>query len=155
MLDQSPSRRRAPALPRRQSVRGERVPGRRPRANSIPTAQSGNLHALWDGLPGRGFDEGDVERRRRAIADHDSFDLWGRRARRAFDSTATVDPLAENRAYGRRYVYTNACLGPVRAAIEGRAAELPRIRLSEDYLQQAGALARVRAGMSGHRLAKT
>ena len=32
-------------------------------ANSIPTKQSKNMHALWDGLLGREFNEGDVNRR--------------------------------------------------------------------------------------------
>ena len=33
------------------------------RANAIKTKQSGNMHSLWDGLLGRRFDEGDVNRR--------------------------------------------------------------------------------------------
>ncbi len=41
-------------------------------ANSIPTKQGRNMHALWDGLLGNSYDSGDVRRRMKEITSNSS-----------------------------------------------------------------------------------
>ncbi|MEZ6146922.1 MAG: hypothetical protein R3B91_16195 [Planctomycetaceae bacterium] len=54
---------------------------------------------------------------------------------------------------GRKYVYTHEILTPVTVASRGFVEEVEQINLSEIYLKDAGALARVRAATAAHRLA--
>lgn len=118
-------------------------------ANSIKT-QAGNLHSLWDGLLGRRFDEGDVRRRRLEITDSSELTLAGRLAAR---ETRPMSWIKGSRKWAKLAVYTTEVLGPVRAVSNGLADSLPVIDLSQEYLQKAGEVAKIRAAMAGYRLA--
>ncbi|TWT35581.1 S1/P1 Nuclease [Posidoniimonas corsicana] len=120
-------------------------------ANEIKTRQSGNLHALWDGLLGRRFDEGDVERRRESIVNGDGVKPFKRLLQRR-----VKDPplkwLMESRKFGISEVYDPEVLRPIQAVVDGKAETLPQLDLSDAYLKQAGAMARMRALFAGYRL---
>ncbi|HEY4261326.1 MAG TPA: S1/P1 nuclease, partial [Schlesneria sp.] len=89
-------------------------------ANSIPTKQFKNLHALWDGLLGPFFDAGDVQRRERSIiADRAN---W-QEAQSAAKSSNGLDPLrwlSESAELGRSHVYTKEIMTPVEAVAKGK-----------------------------------
>ncbi|HBE71250.1 MAG TPA: hypothetical protein DDW52_24145 [Planctomycetaceae bacterium] len=145
-------------------------------ANSIKTVQSGNLHALWDGLLGRNFDEGDVNRwirdqrnelakLREAMGEFTQA-LGGRRER--WDETAWID-VNEWISEGRQLasiVYPYELRREIRAYGKNNTP-LPKQDMKSylvsaeytdyfgaeaHYLQLAGAVARVRAHMAGKRL---
>ena len=121
-------------------------------ANSIAVVQGNNLHALWDGLLGKRYDEGDVERRLKKISDN-SMAV----GQEAMNRPATLDPLtwlSESREHAVALVYTSEVLGPVNAAHEGLVDAVPKIDLTDEYLKRAGAFARVRAAEAAIRLAK-
>jgi len=122
-------------------------------ANSIPVVQSKNMHALWDGLLGQRFDEGDVARRLAEIIGNAQTMEAGQAAIKRTDTLNPLIWLEESREFSRQFVYRPEVLGPIQAAADGRAEAVPGIDLSEEYLQQAGALARVRAAEAGYRLA--
>ncbi len=121
-------------------------------ANSIPTKQKNNLHALWDGLLGGNYNEGAVARRLQDIQDDP---LCQASVEAAKTQTATLDSLtwlAESRAASKEYVYTREILSPVEGVMR-EAGELPVLYLSETYLERAGKLAQLRAAAAGYRLA--
>lgn len=122
--------------------------------NEIKLRNGRNLHALWDGLMGRRYDENRVRREVLEI-------LSDQELVAAASSRAQGEPLAnvsqwllEGQRLGREHVYTNEVLAPVRAVSEGRTESLPEIRVSEEYLQRAGRVARLQACTAGHRLAR-
>ncbi|TWT98204.1 S1/P1 Nuclease [Botrimarina colliarenosi] len=118
--------------------------------NEIKLLNGRNLHALWDGLLGPRFDEGDTDRRlTEIITDEDLIELGD-------ISFEEVDPLlwlAESREVVRMVVYTAEVVAPVRAVSGGKASQLPPIRLSQEYLKAAGVVATLRADEAGYRLA--
>ncbi len=120
-------------------------------ANLIKT-QAGNLHSLWDGLLGRRFNEGDVRRRQLEIVNNKKLML---NSKTMTNGKILKSPvwIAESRGWAKRYVYTTEVMGPIRAVSNGLAQSLPKLSLSEDYLQQAGETAQIRAAMAGIRLA--
>ena len=119
-------------------------------ANSIPTKQSKNLHALWDGLLGTRYDAGDIARRAKEIkADNESWQA-------AEASGANLEPLtwlAESAAFGKSNVYTPEVLAAVEAAQRSGAPKVEVVDLPESYLKAAGALAQKRAAFAAFRLA--
>ena len=122
-------------------------------ANSIPTKQSRNMHALWDGLLGPSFSEGGIRRRRREIIANR--DLIGD-AKKAAAQPGGLDPLtwlAESSELARTFVYTSEVMEPIEAVERGFVPVLERIDLSEAYLKAAGDLARKRAAYAAYRLA--
>jgi hypothetical protein len=85
---------------------------------------------LWDGLLGKRYDEGDVNRRLKEIADK-SMAV----AQEAMNKPATLDPLtwlSESREHAIALVYTSEVLGPVNAAYEGLVNALPNIDLTDE-----------------------
>lgn len=119
-------------------------------ANSIPTRQGKNLHALWDGLLGPKFDAGDIRRRSKDIMASSSWEA----ARQDIAAHNCLDPLhwlAESAAYGKSHVYAPEVLAAVEAAARG-SKTVETVDLSKEYLREAGALARVRAAFAAHRL---
>lgn len=122
-------------------------------ANSIKVKQGHNLHSLWDGLLGRRFDEGDVNRRLAAI---NADDEMPERARRydALDTAIRSEWLAESEKYAVFCVYPKEVLQHVKAVQRGLTGELPVIELSDSYLKTAGRVAQLRAYQAGFRLAK-
>ena len=120
-------------------------------ANSIPTKQSKNLHALWDGLLGPRFDAGDIRRRAKEIMKSDA---WTD-AREDLESDICLKPqtwLSESSAYARSHVYAPEVMAAVETAAKG-GQKVETVDLSEEYLKAAGRLARVRAAFAAHRLA--
>jgi len=123
-------------------------------ANSIPTKQMKNLHALWDSLLGPKFDAGDVGRRRREILGNPDL---AADAKRAADEVDGLDPLTwinESSELARLWVYTDEVIEPIEAVERKLKPKLTMIELSEEYLKAAGALAQKRAALAGYRLAK-
>lgn len=118
-------------------------------ANSIPTRQSRNLHALWDGLLGNSYDAGDIARR--ALEIERNSDTW-EAARAAGANRAPLEWLAESSEYGRSHVYTPEVLDAVEAARRAGADKVAQVDLPERYLKAAGALAQKRAAFAAHRL---
>lgn len=122
------------------------------RANSIPTKQRNNLHALWDSLLGPSHDAGDIRRRSREISA--DVDLWDA-AKQAAEAKRGLEPLtwlAESAEYGKTHVYTGEVLAAVKAA-EQDSGKIETVDLSEKYLKAAGDLAKRRAAFAAVRLA--
>lgn len=113
-------------------------------ANSIPTKQSKNMHALWDGLLGRDFSEGGVNRR---IAEIEKVEY-------AFGITNPEQWLQESRDYAKTDVYTPEVLEPITVAMRAKSKTIAELDLSEAYLKNAGAVAQVRAKLAAARLAE-
>jgi hypothetical protein len=108
------------------------------------------MHALWDGLLGEWFDEGDVQRRTAEIAADRELTM------RAKAAAMNLDPLSwleESRHHGTTHVYAPEVLQAVTAVSRGLTQEVLPVDLPDQYLRRAGALARVRAAEAGHRLA--
>lgn len=123
-------------------------------ANSIPTKQSKNLHALWDGLLGSQYDAGDIRRRCETIrGDAARWQDAGAAAKKE-DGLNPLTWLAESSEAGRSHVYTPEVLAPVEAVSRGLTPKVTVTELSEDYLKNAGDVARKRAAFAGHRLAQ-
>jgi hypothetical protein len=122
-------------------------------ANSIPTKQKNNMHALWDSLLGERFDEGVMNRRVQWIVGKARYKELGAEV---LVRPKTLDPLtwlAESREHSKHVAYTPEVLGPVKAAMDSPLAELLSINFSDAYLKQAGNLAQHRAAEAGYRLA--
>lgn len=122
-------------------------------ANSIPTKQTKNLHALWDSLLGDRYEPGDIRRRCELIR---TDTVRWHQAKLAAHRSDGLDPqvwLSESVALGKSHVYTPEILGPVDATARGLTAKVETIELSDEYLKAAGELARVRAAFAAHRLA--
>ncbi|MBL9163066.1 MAG: S1/P1 nuclease [Planctomycetaceae bacterium] len=121
-------------------------------ANSIPTQQKNNMHALWDGLLGGNYNEGTMNRRVESLEGEPEYGAIGKAALAKSNALDPLIWLSESREASREYAYTHEVLGPVKAILE-EGGELPKIYFSESYLQQAGKLAQLRAAEAGHRLA--
>ncbi len=122
-------------------------------ANSIPTKQSKNLHALWDGLLGSQYDAGDIHRRCGVIREDSA--RWATAAAAAKNPNG-LNPLtwlSESAEVGRSHVYTPEVLEPVQAVARGLTTIVATTDLSDNYLTSAGDAARNRAAFAGHRLA--
>jgi len=123
-------------------------------ANSIPTKQSRNMHALWDGLFGNRYDAGDIRRRWAAIkADSVTWNVAKEAAAKA-DGLQPLTCLSESAEFGRTNVYTPEVLESVQAVARGLTPTVATVDLSEAYLKAAGEVARKRAAFAGHRLAR-
>ncbi len=119
-------------------------------ANSIPTKQGRNLHALWDGLLGDRYNAGDVARRSREI--RGDRQTWAA----AEAAGTTLEPLqwlAESSGFGRTHVYSAEVLDAVDAARRAGAEKVETVDLPGAYLKAAGGLAQERAAFAAHRLA--
>ena len=119
-------------------------------ANSIPTKQGRNLHALWDGLLGGRYDAGDVARRAKEIKGDNT--TWTS-AEAASKSLEPLEWLIESSEFGKSHVYTPEVLSAVEAAQRAGAEKVEVVDLPETYLKAAGSLAQKRAAFAAHRLA--
>ena len=121
-------------------------------ANSISVKQGRNLHALWDGLLGGRYGEGAINRRLAEITSDKQLVNYGRKAvGQSMDGLAWVE---ESRATAKQAVYTQEVMGPITAVDRGLSEGVGQVYLSEDYLKNAGKVARVRAAQAGYRLAE-
>lgn len=112
-------------------------------ANSIPTKQSKNMHSLWDGLLGRDFSEGGVNRR---IVEIQKVEF-------TFGITNPEQWLQESRNAAKADVYAPEVLEPITVAMRAKSKTINEIDLSEAYLKNAGSVAQVRAKLAAARLA--
>ncbi len=122
-------------------------------ANSIPTKQSKNLHALWDGLLGSQYDSGDIRRRCGVIRAESSRWTAAEAAAKKENGLNPLTWLSESAEVGRSHVYTPEVLEPVQAVARGLTTTVAVTELSEGYLTSAGDVARKQAALAGHRLA--
>lgn len=117
------------------------------KANSIPTKQSRNLHALWDGLPGNRYDAGDIDRRVGEIKHN------VRRTDENEEAVQSLEPLqwlAESSGFAKSHVYTSDVLDALDAAKRARSPVVEIVDLPETYLKDAGILAVQRAAFAHH-----
>lgn len=116
-------------------------------ANSIKTKQSGNLHALWDGLLGRSFSESDVNRRMKEI-EGVAFVM------NSYQAQSIQGWLDESRREAMRFVYDSEVLDHISVAARSKSTEIDTLDLSSTYLRGAGRMAQVRAKLAAARLGK-
>jgi hypothetical protein len=107
------------------------------------------MHALWDGLLGRGFDLADTRRR--------IFEITGDQelvanAKHEGEWKEPQTWLAESRTAATSYVYTQNVLDNLKASV-GIQKGNP-INLDEAYLKMAGRVAQQRAIQAAQRLAE-
>jgi hypothetical protein len=122
-------------------------------ANSIPTKQRQNMHALWDQLLG---DEFAQRTNRRRFAEITSSPQLTEIGRIAVSSPGGLDPLVwlgESRKAAIEHVYTPEVLDSLSIVARGIAEKPETLELSETYLKNAGRVAQVRAVEAAHRLA--
>lgn len=121
-------------------------------ANSIPTKQRRNLHALWDGLLGERYDSNDV--RRRAIEMERDARLVAI-GKQSIEGQGKSDPqiwLKESRLSATKYVYEQEVLGVILDATSSGRSSIESLDLSEAYLKSAGNLSKERAIAAAFRL---
>ncbi len=123
-------------------------------ANSIPTIQRKNLHALWDGLLGVQFDAGDVRKRMFEITSDASLVAIGKQAIQSDEGLLPETWLRESRIKSVGYVYTPEVVRPLVEALEAGNTSLRPINLSDDYLKRAGKVSQERAIQAAYRLSK-
>ncbi len=122
-------------------------------ANLIPTLQRENMHALWDSLLGAEYDEAAIAQSVLAINDDPRYAKFGRKS---LEDASALHPLwwlGESRALAKEFAYSHEVLGPLEVARKENA-ELPTLYLSQQYLDFAGKIAKVRAIQAGYRLAE-
>ena len=118
----------------------------------INIKQGRNLHSLWDGLLGTRYDEGDINKRLAKITTEQPYKDIGRQA--VNQSMLPKQWVIESRNAARQAVYTPEVMSPIQANARGMSEDLETINLSEEYLKNAGEVARIRAAQAGHRLAE-
>jgi hypothetical protein len=121
-------------------------------ASSIPTKQAKNMHSLWDGLLGRRYDAGDIQRRAREIRMDTANWKAAAEAAQAPDGLNPLTWLAESADFARSHVYTPDVLDALKAAAKS-GQPLEELDVNEEYLKSAGRLAQVRVASAAHRLA--
>lgn len=130
-------------------------------ANSIKLVGGGNLHSAWDRLLGGNADANDVRRRVAEIVedkrDQEVYAAWVTVIVNHEDVVGFwVEPktwLDESNELAKSHVYTSEVMEPVIAVSRGLTDRVPAIKLSDQYFQDAGAVARHRAKQAGFRLA--
>jgi hypothetical protein len=111
--------------------------------NKIPVVQGKNLHSLWDNLLGRQSKMSDVAREVAKLKEQP--ELW------QVDTKLDIDGwIAESHDIATSFAYSPAILQAVHDATPGEKIE--PISLDEDYLKQAGQVARRRVVAAGCRL---
>jgi hypothetical protein len=122
-------------------------------ANSIPTKQRQNMHALWDQLLGDEFAQRTNRRRFLEITSSPQLTEIGRIA---VSIPGGLDPLVwlgESRKAAVDHVYTDDVLQPLNIVVRGLAEKPEVLTLSEYYLKNAGRVAQQRATQGAYRLA--
>ncbi len=122
-------------------------------ANSIPTKQRQNMHALWDQLLG---DEFAQRTNRRRFAEITSSPQLTEIGRIAVSIPGGLDPLVwlgESRRAAIEHVYTPEVLDSLSIVSRGIVEKPEVLELSEPYLKNAGKVAQVRAVEAAYRLA--
>jgi hypothetical protein len=122
-------------------------------ANSIPTKQRQNMHALWDQLLG---DEFALRTNRRRFTEITSSPQLTEIGRISVSIPGGLEPLVwlgESRKAAIEHVYTPEVLDSLSIVSRGLVEKPEVLELSEPYLKNAGKVAQVRAVEAGYRLA--
>jgi hypothetical protein len=122
-------------------------------ANSIPTKQRQNMHALWDQLLGDEFAQRTNRRRFVEITSSPQLTEIGRIA---VSIPGGLDPLVwlgESRKAAIENVYAPEVLDSLSIVSRGIAEKPEILEVSEPYLKNAGRVAQVRAVEAAYRLA--
>jgi hypothetical protein len=122
-----------------------------PGANSIPTKQRQNMHALWDQLLGDEFAQRMNRRRFTEITSSPQLTEIGRIA---VSIPGGLDPLVwlgESRKAAIENVYAPEVLDSLSIVPRGIAEKPEVLELSEPYLKNAGRVAQVRAVEAAYR----
>jgi hypothetical protein len=117
--------------------------------NLIKTKQRGNLHSLWDSLPGENLSPREARNQALLLMNRADLSMQGERAARELDESSW---LKESHELAVSTVYDSEVVTPLRAAESDGARELPLLTLSEDYLKTAGRAADYRIVAAGYRL---
>jgi hypothetical protein len=121
-------------------------------ANSIPTKQRQNMHALWDQLLGDEFAQRTNRRRFTELTSSPQLTEIGRIA---VSIPGGLDPLVwlgESRKTAIEHVYTPEVLDSFSTVSRGIVDKPEVLELSESYLKNAGKVAQVRAVEAAYRL---
>ena len=121
-------------------------------ANSIPTKQRQNMHALWDQLLGDEFAQRTNRRRFAEITSSPQLTEIGRIAVSIPGGLEPLVWLGESRKAAIEHVYTPEVLDPMNIVARGIAEKPEVLDLSEGYLKNAGRVAQVRAVEAAYRL---
>jgi hypothetical protein len=122
-------------------------------ANSIPTKQRQNMHALWDQILGEDFALRTMRRRYAEIVTSSELRAVGEQA---VGVSGGLDPqvwLEESRKAAVEHVYTQEVLQSLSVVVRGLAEKPQVLTLSEEYLKNAGRVAQRRATEGAYRLA--
>jgi hypothetical protein len=120
-------------------------------ANSIPTKQRQNMHALWDQLLGPKFTLQGTRRRYAEIVTSPELTAIGEQA--LTKSLAPQIWLEESRQFATQHVYTPVVIESLNVFARGLVAKPEVLDLPEKYLKNAGRVAQMRAAEAGYRLA--
>ena len=122
----------------------------------ILTRERNNLHAVWDGFPGSQLNLREARKEALTLTANPELEPLGIAAAKELDQTVWFE---ESRKLTVSVVYTAEVLTPLRGLETerkvGETAEsqpLPKLSLSEDYLQTGGAVAKRRLVEAGYRL---
>jgi hypothetical protein len=117
--------------------------------NSIHT-QSGNLHALWDGLLGSNSASlNEIRGRSQRIVADARLKLIGEESANQVNPAVWVD---EGHAICKQFVYCQLILAGVRSKESTPNVELSAVELPTEYMTDAGKIAQERAAQGGYRL---
>jgi hypothetical protein len=122
-------------------------------ANSIPTKQRQNMHALWDQLLGEDFALRTTRRRYAEIVTSSELRALGERSTAMPGGLYPQVWLEESRKAAAEHVYTPEVLEPLNVVVRGLAPKPEVLTLSEGYLKNAGKIAQIRATEAAYRLA--
>lgn len=122
-------------------------------ANRIVVKQAKNLHSAWDQLLGNDFAEADVERGIIELTRDQEYVFCGQKAVESADGLDPHTWLEESRLLAAEHVYTSELVHALALVARGVVREPTEIELSDEYLKNAGQVARVRASEAAHRLA--
>ena len=118
--------------------------------NSIRVQQRGNLHSLWDGLLGGNQSLNEIRSRSADLVRDPDLKAAGEKAA----GTLAIEAWAkESHHLCKTVVYNQAILAEVTEREADATQPLRAVDLDEDYLKQAGKVARQRVVEAGYRLA--
>jgi hypothetical protein len=118
--------------------------------NEIPLVGGENLHSRWDGLLGRRDLMRDVDREVAELSNNSRYgDVWQSTAVNETDPRKWAE---ESHALCKSVVYSDEILNAVRQTPAGKT--MAPLKLPEQYMQQAGDVARRRIIIAGLRLGK-
>lgn len=122
-------------------------------ANSIPTKQRQNMHALWDQLLGENFALRTTRRRYAEIVTSSELKTLGEQAS---SKCGGLDPLVwleESRKLATEHVYSPVVLESLERVKRGLFDKPEMLEVTDVYLKNAGRIAQIRAAEAGYRLA--